>query len=109
MRGLTRIRFRPYRVMGLVVVVLGVACGDSAPEESHDSVSISEVPNAISDSGSPTCRSPATGCPCAPEGANVPCKTPPLRVGDYTSCEPGVRRCQSGKWGQCVGKDIGSK
>jgi hypothetical protein len=108
-RGSIRVRLRFFRVMGVVVALLGAACSDSGPEESHESASTSEVPNTISDSGSATCHSPATGCPCAPEGATMPCKTPPIRVGDYTSCEPGVRRCLSGMWGQCVGKNIGSK
>ena len=34
------------------------------------------------------------------------CKGPKIQSGNYTSCQPGVRFCNGGVWGACIGKTL---
>ena len=108
MIGVARTRLGRCRAAAWVALIFVAACGGSGSEDPPRSGGIAEEPNATSDDGA-TCHSPVEGCPCTPEDSIVACKTPPIHFGDYTSCEPGIRRCHSGAWGPCLGKDIGSK
>jgi hypothetical protein len=48
------------------------------------------------------CATPAEGCPCGAQGAQINCPGPKVHTGDYTSCADGVRTCSGGQWGACI-------
>src|SRR5215472_4565794 len=93
-----------------VVSACGVGCG-AAPEPSESggatggSVAGESAPvNVVDEAITTECTVPAEGCPCANQGASVDCRTAPVQIGNYVSCEPGKRTCTDGKWGACVGR-----
>lgn len=54
----------------------------------------------------PCAGSTEQGCPCEAPDASAACQAK-RQVGDYTSCEPGLRYCgDDGKWGVCVGPGV---
>jgi hypothetical protein len=80
----------------------------SSAAASQTSATSSPDGGGPSPSAAGACVAPAEGCPCPAAGMQVQCLGPKIRMGNVTSCPPGVRVCQSGRWGACLGTAVHS-
>jgi hypothetical protein len=110
-RSLSRSRILLLALTAAAVGTTACSTGSPTPGEIGDETSTTSAVSAAPSSGAATpaaaaCATPSENCPCTDDGLTVECTGPKIKVGNYTSCLPGVRVCMSGTWSACVGRTV---
>ncbi len=56
--------------------------------------------------GGAVCSAGVQGCSCSQAGQSVACGRISSQTGSYVTCSEGYSKCESGKWGECIGNKI---
>jgi hypothetical protein len=105
-RTTRRARKTAFLLSSFAVGVLIAACGKDRPPTSSGEFDGSSGTGPTGGNG---CATPNTGCPCPNDGQTVECGKVMVYAGNYVACSMGHRRCENGKWGDCVGEQIVKK
>jgi hypothetical protein len=96
-------------VTSILLAGLAFACNDDdrAPSALLDPTESDTPRDAAAGGAFDPCVRGGAGCACTEPGQIVSCGTVTKKVQGYKICFKGYRKCDDGKWTECVHRDAG--